>query len=151
MNKASLVYIDESGFGYDMPRTHGYSEVGKCCFGTHDWNAKGRQNVLGALINSELTACGIIESNVDSEVFNTWLEKILITQLPKNSIVVMDNATFHKSKRTKELIEDHGHTLEYLPPYSPDLNPIEHKWAYAKSLRRKHNCDVLQLFQSHFS
>ena len=71
--------------------------------------------------------------------------------MPKHSVVVMDNAAFHKTQKTKDLIQKNGHTLEYLPPYSPDLNPIEHKWAHAKSLRRKYNCDVLQLFLNHFS
>ena len=62
----------------------------------------------------------------------------------------MDNAAFHKSQRTKELIENNGHKIEFLPPYSPDLNPIEHKWAQAKSIRKKLDCDVFELFKSHF-
>lgn len=53
-----LVYIDESGFANDMPRTHGYAPKGKRCFGTHDWNAKGRTNVIGALLGATLlTVC----------------------------------------------------------------------------------------------
>ena len=143
------VYIDESGFALDMPRTHGYSRVGERCYDSHNWNAKGRKNVIGALLGSSLIACGIIESNVDTDVFNAWVEKILIPDLPKNSVVVMDNASFHKSQKTKDLIHNNGHILEFLPPYSPDLNPIEHKWAQAKSIRRKHNCDVLELFQKY--
>ncbi len=59
----------------------------------------------------------------------------------------MDNASFHKRQDMKEAIKDAGHTLEYLPPYSPDLNPIEHKWAQAKSVRRKHKCDISTLFR----
>jgi len=56
----------------------------------------------------------------------------------------MDNASFHKGKWLKMELE--GHTLEYLPAYSPDLNPIEHKWAQAKFLRKKYNCHIDQLF-----
>ena len=59
----------------------------------------------------------------------------------------MDNATFHKSEKTKKLIEDAGCTILFLPPYSPDLNPIEHKWAQAKANRRKTNLDLNSLFQ----
>ena len=147
----SITYVDESDFAHDMPRTHGYSVRGERCFGTHDWNAKGRKNVIAALSGTSLIGCGIVESTVDTAVFNTWVEKILIPDLPDNSVVVMDNAAFHKSQKTKELIEGNGHKIEFLPPYSPDLNPIEHKWAQAKSLRRKHDCDIFELFQYHIA
>jgi len=144
-----VAYVDESGFASDMPRTHGYSEVGKRCFGSHDWNAKGRENVLGALINGSLIGCGIVQGNVDSDVFNTWLEKILIPELPQNSVVIMDNAAFHKSSATKAILDNYGHTLEFLPPYSPDFNLIEQKWSLAKSIRRKYNCSTFELFQKY--
>ena len=68
--KRDVVYLDESGFAHDMPRTHGYSEIGKRCFGTCDWNAKGRENVLGGLINSKLIACATCSDNIDSIIFN---------------------------------------------------------------------------------
>ena len=125
-----------------MPRTHGYSTVGDRCYGTHDCNTKGRDNVIGALVGNSLIACGLVQGNIDTDVFNAWVEKFLISELTPNSIVIMDNATFHKSKKTKELLMEHGHTLEFLPPYSPDLNPIEHKWAHAKNLRKKYNCST---------
>ena len=144
-----MAYVDESGFASDMPRTHGYSEVGKRCFGSHDWNAKGRENVLGALINGSLIGCGIVQGNVDSDVFNTWLEKILIPELPQDSVVIMDNAAFHKSSTTKAILDNYGHTLEFLPPYSPDFNLIEQKWSQAKSIRRKYNCSTFELFQKY--
>ena len=105
-----------------MPRTYGYAECGKRCYGSHDWNAKGRKKVIAALREGSLIGCGIVEGNVDTAVFNNWIEKILIHDLPDNSVVVIDNAAFHKSQRTKELIENNGHKLEFLPPYSPDLN-----------------------------
>jgi len=61
----------------------------------------------------------------------------------------MDNASFHKSDEMQISIAYAGHTLLYLPPYSPDLNPIEKKWAQAKNTRRKTNCSIDQLFQSY--
>ena len=71
-------------------------------------------------------------------------------KLPLNSVVVMDNATFHKDKIMQKQLELAGITLEYLPPYSPDLNPIEKKWAQAKSIRRKTNCTIDELFQKYY-
>ena len=62
-----------------------------------------------------------------------------------------DNASFHKSLHLKTMIEKAGHILEYLPPYSPDLNPIEPKWSQAKSRRRKYRCDVEALFEKYMS
>ena len=70
-----LSYIDESGFALDMARTYGYAKVGDRCYDTHNWNAGRRENAIGALINNSLTACGIVNGNVDSDTFNIWLEK----------------------------------------------------------------------------
>lgn len=61
----------------------------------------------------------------------------------------MDNATFHKRLDMKEIIQDNDHILLFLPPYSPDLNPIENKWSEAKSIRRKERCSVENLFINH--
>lgn len=88
---------------------------------------------------------------IDSEVFYTWLKKDLIPKLPKESIIVMDNATFHKRTDMKEIIQKNNHILLFLPPYSPDLNPIEHKWSEAKSIRRKVRYSVDELFIDHMT
>lgn len=81
-----------------MPRTHGYSDQGKRCYGTHDWGAKGRTNAIGALIGSTLIAIGLITGSVNTKVFTSWVEQILLPSLPKESVIVMDNAAFHKGK-----------------------------------------------------
>jgi len=115
-----------------MPRTHGYSEIGKRCYGQCDWHAKGRQNAIGALYGKALLTIGLFECNVNSDVFYAWAEQDLIPKLPENSVLVMDNATFHKRNDFKNLIRNNGHKLVYTPAYSPDLNPIEHKWPKPK-------------------
>jgi transposase len=131
-----MVYIDESGFAHDMPRTHGYAIKGQRCYGKHDWGAKGRTNVIAALIGATLIAVGLVNESVDTNVFTCWVDKFLLPNLPDKSVIVMDNAAFHKGKEMQGMIENAGHTLLYLPPYSPDLNPIEKKWAQAKRIRR---------------
>ena len=130
-----------------MPRTHGYAPVGKRCFGVKDWHAKGRTNAIGALIGKTLLTVGLFKTNVNADVFTAWLEQDLIPKLPKNAVLVMDNATFHKRSDTLKAIEQAGHTVLFLPPYSPDFNPIEKKWAQAKALRKKIKCNIDQLFQ----
>ena len=129
-----------------MPRTHGYSLKGQRCFGTQDWGAKGRTNAIGALLDNKLITLSLFDHNIDTITFKTWVELDLLPKLPSNSIIVMDNATFHKNVEMQHQIKQSGHTLEYLPVYSPDLNDIEHKWAQAKSIRRKFSCDIDSLF-----
>ncbi|MDP3837635.1 MAG: transposase, partial [Methylococcales bacterium] len=74
----------------------------------------------------------------------------LLPVLPSNSVVVIDNAYFHKRQDIQEAITQAGHILEYLPPYSPDLNPIEKKWAQAKAIRRQKRRSVDELFKQCF-
>lgn len=133
-----------------MPRTRGYSQRGQRCAGKHDWNARGRTNVIGALLAGVLLTSGLTQANVDADMFNLWLSHDLIPKLPAGSVLVMDNATFHKRADTKTMIRTAGHILEYLPPYSPDLNPIEHKWAEAKAIRRKTGKTTDEIFRSRF-
>lgn len=114
----AIAYVDESGFAHDAPRTHGYSIQGQKCYGRHDWGAKGRTNAIGALIGTTLVAIGLLTGSVDTAVFTCWVEQLLLPNLPEQSVIVMDNATFHKGHDMQKIIEDSGYTLLYLPPYS---------------------------------
>ncbi len=131
-----IVYLDESGFKYDDYRVYGYSDKGQKCFGKYNWQAKNLTNAIGAIYNNELFAVALFESSINSDVFYYWVENLLIPELPKNSVIVMDNATFHKRSDIQELLERDGYTILWLPPYSPDLNPIEQIWAWLKNLRK---------------
>ena len=133
-----------------MPRTHGYAKKGKPCVGVHNWNAKGRINVIGALLGTVLLTVSLFECSINSDVFHSWVEQDLLPKLPAKSVIVMDNATFHKRQDTQQAIEEAGHILEFLPPYSPDLNPIEKKWAQAKQKRRKTGQSTEDLFKNEF-
>ena len=147
--ESPLVFIDESGFAHDMPRLHGYAAKGIRCFGNHDWGAKGRTNVIGALLLGALLTVSLFQTNVNTEIFNSWVMQDLIPKLPPKSVVIMDNASFHKGAAMKKAIENAGHTLLYLPPYSPDINPIEKKWAQAKAIRRRMGGSIESLFIEH--
>ena len=80
-----------------MPRTHGYSNRGERCYGTCNWGAKGRINVIGALIGKVLFAVGLFTSNIDTAVFTAWVKHFLLPSLSTRTVIVMDNATFHKN------------------------------------------------------
>lgn len=144
--KRPIVYLDESGFALDSPRTHGYSRKGRRCYGKKDWHARGRLNAIGAITDFEFLTVTLFDAYVDSDVFYAWLIEDLLPKVPSRAVIVMDNASFHKRDDMIEAIEKAGHIPEFLPPYSPDLNPIEKKWAQAKSIRRRLRCDPFDLF-----
>jgi transposase len=141
-----IVYLDESGFAVDAPRTHAYAERGKRCNDLCNWHEKGRLNAIGAIHAFKLIAIQFWNCNIDADVFGSWVRHSLLPALPEQSIVVMDNATFHRRTDVLNAIESAGHTFQFLPPYSPDLNPIEKKWAQAKARRRQRRCSPLELF-----
>ncbi|WP_440867714.1 transposase [Symbiopectobacterium purcellii] len=84
--------MDESGFSHDAPRTHGYSPKGQRCFGLKNWGARGRTNVIGALLGTTLFAIGLFDININSDLFYAWVTQVLIPVLPKNSVIMMDKA-----------------------------------------------------------
>ena len=99
--------------------------------------------MAGALLTVALFSCSI-----NTEIFTNWIIYDLIPKLPPNSVVIMDNASFHKGALMQQVLKDAGHTVLYLPPYSPDLNPIERKWAQAKAVRRRVGGTIDALFQA---
>ena len=135
-DKKTFVYIDESGFDPRTERTHGWALKGQKIYGMRSGNRRPRTSLIAANINNSLQAPFLFEGTCNTNFFNAWLEQILCPLLNENCVVVMDNATFHKSKATKELIKNTGATLLFLPPYSPELNPIEHDFANLKRLRQ---------------
>ena len=135
------MYIDETGIDNNIAPLRGWAESGIRSF----TEALGFRTKRITLIsgysygNKELVAPMEYDGYTNSDLFLTWVEHCLCAELKPNQVVIMDNASFHKSAKVKELVENVGCKLVYLPPYSPDLNPIEHVWANLKSLLRKHS------------
>ena len=92
--------------------------------------------ILGAISTRGMIATMTVEAATDREIFLTYLDEVLCPQLRPGDVVVMDNLSSHKVKGVRERIEAAGAHLLYLPPYSPDLNPIEKAWAKLKQLLR---------------
>ena len=91
-----------------------------------------RTNIIAGLVNNKPIAPGIFNGSCNTKCFEAWVEYSLIKELKPGQVVIMDNPAFHKSQRTKDLIESVGCRIIFLPPYSPDLNPIEKFWANMK-------------------
>lgn len=111
----------------------GYAKKGEKIYGRVSGKHIGAESFVAAKVGKKIIAPGCYSGICDSVLFNTWLKGFLIPVLQQGQIVIMDNAAFHKTKRTKELVEGAGCTLLFLPPYSPQLNPIEKFWAHFKN------------------
>ena len=116
---------------------YGWNSQGERFYADKSGKRQGRVNMIAALCEQSLFAPFTVEGACNRTVFETWLETCLIPNLTPGQIVIMDNATFHKGGRIKQLIQDAGVELVYLPPYSPDLNKIERCWSWLKSRIRK--------------
>ncbi len=128
----AIVYMDES----ETIRRYGYAPISSPSVDRYNWQAKDRTNVISALYGKMLFALDYLKTNINKEVFYSWCEFILIPKLKRKCVIVMDNAAFHTNRRIQKLLNRHGHRILWLPPYSPDLNPIEKKWAQVKFLRQ---------------
>lgn len=146
----AIIFLDESGFKSHDNRPYGYSKKGHKCFGEYNWQLKNQTNAIGAIYNNQLFAVGLYDCSVNSDVFHSWVNQLLLPNLPKNSVIVMDNATFHKRQDIQDLIQEAEHTILWLPPYSPDLNPIEQVWAWVKRKRKDWRLDCIDTLFFYF-
>ena len=108
--------------------------------------SKGRTNVIGALFMGVLLTLSLFHTSINTAILTQWIIQDQLRKLPPCCVIVMDNASFHKGLEMQKPIQAAGYILLYLPSYSPEFNPIEHKWAQAKSLRKKTGCSIPQLF-----
>jgi transposase len=129
--------MDEAGIEQYIYRTYAKTKKGKRVYGSISGKRCVRNSIISALnYENKLIAPFLFKGMTDTELVVFWIQNLLLSELPKNSIIIWDNATFHKSKQIQELIKQAGHTMIFLPPYSPDLNPIEHKWHELKQRLR---------------
>ena len=128
-----LVYIDESGIDQYIYYPWGYGLRGQKVHGEISGKRYDRESFIAGKVGDSIIAPMCFKGTCNTELFNVWIEQFLIPELKVGQVVVMDNAAFHKSPKTRELIEAAGCFLIFLPPYSPDLNPIEKYWANLKA------------------
>ena len=91
-----------------------------------------RTNIIAGYVNHKSIAPMIFNGSCNTKLFKTWVEEFLIKELQAGQFVVMDNAAFHRSQKARDLIQSVGCKVIFLPPYSPDFNPIEKFWANMK-------------------
>jgi transposase len=131
------VFIDETWASTNMARRHGRCARGeRLRIGVPHGHWK-TTTFIGALTLRGFIAPFVLDGPINRDAFETYVEQVLIPELRPGDIVIMDNLSSHKGPRVHELIEAAGAELRYLPPYSPDFNPIENAFAKLKALLRK--------------
>lgn len=138
INPEEIIYIDESGIDNSIGREYVRAGRGKKVYGEITGRKRHRVSIIAGLYEKRLIAPIEFEGYCNTELFNSWLEKCLLPKLPRGKTLILDNASFHKSERTRRLVESKGCYLKYLPAYSPDLNPIEKQWGILKARIKKH-------------
>jgi transposase len=134
---AHLVFIDETSTSTDMVRRYARGARGARVIGYAPGGHRKTMTFIAGLRQRGMTAPGVIDGAMNGSMFVGYVEQILVPTLRRGDIVIMDNASVHKVVGVREAIEAAGARLIYLPPYSPDLNPIEMAFNKLKALLRK--------------
>lgn len=128
-----LVYVDETGIDKCLDRPYGRALRGKKVYGIVRGHRFARTSIIAAQAGKRILAPLQYKGLMHCEFFEYWFMNNLMPLLDENSVVIMDNASFHRKKRLKELVKGHKINIIFLPPYSPELNPIEHFWHWLKT------------------
>lgn len=137
LDSTQLIYVDECGLEEGIRREYARSPKGEKVLCDITGKRCSRISIIAGLNRGIPIAPLYFQGYCDTDVVLSWMEKVLIPELQPGTVVIWDNASFHLSSRFKILIEGVGCTLLSLPPYSPDLNPIEQWWSALKARIRR--------------
>jgi transposase len=131
-----VIFVDETGSHIDMARPYAWAPRGQRAHAAKPRNRGRAVTLIGAMGVTGLVATMTVEGGTDGEVFRSYVDQVLVPQLRPGQVVLMDNLKAHKVPGIREAIEAVPATLRYLPPYSPDLSPIELGWSKVKTVLR---------------
>ena len=143
-----LVFIDETALNTKMARLRGWSARGERCLGKVPHGHWQTSTFIAALRLDRIDAPFLIEGSANMEVFAAYVGQVLGPELAAGDVVILDNLCIHKTPTIQRLIEARGATLRYLPPYSPDLNPIEMAFSKLKAHLRQTAARTLDALQT---
>jgi transposase len=135
-----LIFIDETWAKTNMTRLRGRALRGQRLIDKSPHGHWKTTTLIAALGVEGVRCSAVVDGAVNSDVFGAFVKQVLVPELQPGDIVVMDNLSSHKAGWIRRLIERVGATVEYLPPYSPDLNPIEMVFSKIKQLLRSLAC-----------
>lgn len=142
-----IIYVDETGIDQCLYRVYARAPRGQKVLTKISGKKFKRINILAGICQGNWIAPLEYSGTTDSVLFEYWFENCLLKEVKQGCVIVLDNATFHKRSVLPDLAKKYGCEVLFLPPYSPDLNPIEKKWAWLKKALRKilHNFDSFDL------
>ena len=129
--------MDECGKDTYLYREYGYAPRGQKVYDQISGRKYKRCGIVAAKMGDKILAPFQYSGTMNSSLFEFWFAQQLLPSLDEDTVIVMDNASFHSKKRLISLAQNAGFKLIFLPPYSPELNPIENFWAWLKRLLRK--------------
>ena len=132
-----LVFIDETWAKTNMTRTHGRARRGERLVARVPHGHWTTMTFIAALRHDRIEAPMVLDGPINGDAFRAWVEQFLIPTLSPGDVVVLDNLGSHKGKAVRQAIRKAGARLIFLPPYSPDLNPIEQVFSKLKTLLKK--------------
>lgn len=130
--KNKRAYVDESGFDSYAFRPYGRAPRGKKVEEDIPGRKFQRTSIVAAKIGHDVIAPLQYAGTMTGELFEAWFEEHLLPELPEDVVIIMDNASFHRKKRLYAIAAKYNRRIIFLPPYSPELNPIEHFWHWLK-------------------
>ena len=132
-----LVFVDEMGANISLSALYAWSRRGERAIGNAPRNWGKNVTLLASITSGGVGPCLAVEGSTTRGVFETYLEQVLAPSLRPGQVIVVDNLSAHKGGRVREIVKEAGCDLVYLPPYSPDSNPIEEAFSKVKGLLRK--------------
>ena len=127
-----LIWVDETGMDAFLFREYGRAPRGEKVFGEISGRKYKRVSIVAGKCCGSILAPLEYRGTTDSTLFEYWFEHLLLPVIPKESVIVLDNAAFHRKEVLRALATNYCCSLLFLPPYSPDLNSIEKFWAWLK-------------------
>jgi transposase len=134
---ARLVFLDETWIKTNMAPLRGWAARGERLAGKVPYGHWKTMTFIAALRHDRIDAPFVIDGPINGELFTLYVERVLAPTLNKGDVVILDNLGSHKGKAARDAIRNRGAHLLFLPPYSPDLNPIEQLFAKLKHLMRR--------------
>ena len=131
------MFIDETWTATNMARSHGRCRRGERLRMGYPHGHRKTTTLLAGLRTSGMVAPMVLDGPINGEWFEAYVAQVLVPELRRGDVIIMDNLSSHKRTAVRTLIEGAGATLLFLPPYSPDFNPIENAFAKLKSALRK--------------
>ncbi len=130
---AQIIYVDEAGIDNRAEYPYGYCEIGQRFYDLKSGKRTETVSWIAALRQGNLFAPMTFSGSCNRDLFEMWLQECLLPQLQSGDVLIIDNASFHRSEAIEQMVVEAKCELWYLPPYSPDLNKIERWWFVLKN------------------